>query len=85
MVYDKKAVEMYGEDARTNFGRRVNKMIEKPFWEQTYKNEKVSTFAKGPTGDVAEFFSNFNEHSLILEISLLKEQNIIQKQADTIL
>lgn len=52
-------------------------MMEKPFWEETYKDEKVSTFSKGPTRDVSEFYSNFNDHSLILDVGCGEGRNSI--------
>ena len=57
--------------------RKADKIMEKPFWEQTYQDEKVSTFSKGPTGDVSEFYSNFNDHSLILDVGCGEGRNSI--------
>ena len=31
-------------------------MQDKPFWEQSYSDYEVSTFSKGPTADVEEFY-----------------------------
>lgn len=53
------------------------KMIEKPFWEQTYRDEDVSTFTKGPTGDVSEFFGNLDKKFVILDVGCGEGRNSI--------
>lgn len=52
-------------------------MAEKPFWEQTYKDKNVSTFAKGPTGDVVEVYSAFINNSTILDVGCGEGRNSI--------
>lgn len=52
-------------------------MTEKPFWEDGYNNENVSTFAKGPTKDLAEFHGNFNPNSTILDVGCGEGRNSI--------
>jgi hypothetical protein len=41
-------------------------MTEKPFWEESYSNDKVSTFAKRPSIDVLEFLKMLNRAKQLL-------------------
>ena len=50
--------------------------MEKPFWEKTYK-EDVSTFAKGPTRDVLDFFVGINDRLSILDVGCGEGRNSI--------
>ncbi len=52
-------------------------MVEKPFWEQTYQMQEVSTFANRPTSDVAEFYGSFKKNSLILDVGCGEGRNSI--------
>lgn len=58
----------------------------KPFWEQTYSNADVSTFSKGPTVDVNEYYAIFPPHSLILDVGCGEGRNSIflAKQGHTV-
>ena len=50
---------------------------DKPFWEIGYHDKTVSTFAKGPTNDIAEFYRNLKPHSLILDVGCGEGRNSI--------
>lgn len=52
-------------------------MDTKPFWEQTYSDKNVSTFSKGPTVDVNEFFGIFAPNSLVLDVGCGEGRNSI--------
>jgi tellurite methyltransferase len=52
-------------------------MEAKPFWEQTYTNRDVSTFHKGPTADINEYFSIFNKESSVLDVGCGEGRNSI--------
>ena len=49
----------------------------KPFWEQTYTNKDVSTFQKGPTTDIAEYYGIFKSSSVVLDIGCGEGRNSI--------
>jgi tellurite methyltransferase len=49
----------------------------KPFWEKTYQDDNVSTFSKGPTADVSEFWHNFKKGSTILDVGCGEGRNSI--------
>jgi tellurite methyltransferase len=49
----------------------------KPFWEKSYKDLSVSTFAKGPTADVAEFSENLKPNSMVLDVCCGEGRNSI--------
>lgn len=49
----------------------------KPFWEQSYSDNKVSTFAKGPTVDVMEFYEKFPERAIVLDVGCGEGRNSI--------
>ena len=51
--------------------------MDKPFWEKTYKDQSVSTFAKGPTGDVFDFFDSINETYTVLDVGCGEGRNAI--------
>ena len=42
--------------------------MEKPFWEQTYRDDTVSTFAKRPTVDIAEYWTLFPTGGSVLDV-----------------
>ena len=50
---------------------------DKPFWEIGYHDRTASTFAKGPTNDVAEFHTNFKPNSRILDVGCGEGRNAI--------
>lgn len=52
-------------------------MQEKPFWEQTYADMDVSTFCKGPTVDVNEFYHIFPKNSSVLDVGCGEGRNSI--------
>ena len=52
-------------------------MTGKPFWEQTYKNKEISTFSKGPTDDVRDFYKKFGQDSSILDVGCGEGRNSI--------
>lgn len=52
-------------------------MQQKPFWEQTYGNADVSTFSKGPTVDVNEYYAIFPPDSLVLDVGCGEGRNSI--------
>lgn len=45
--------------------------------EKTYQDDDVSTFSKGPTGDIAEFYSNFKPNSIVLDVGCGEGRNSI--------
>ena len=52
-------------------------MTDQPFWEQTYSDRRVSTFSKGPTVDIQEFYGIFPPHSLVLDVGCGEGRNSI--------
>lgn len=52
-------------------------MEAKPFWERTYANRDVSTFQKGPTADINEYYSIFKKESDILDVGCGEGRNSI--------
>lgn len=52
-------------------------MQAKPFWEQTYSNKDVSTFSKGPTVDVGEFYTLFPKGGRVLDVGCGEGRNSI--------
>ena len=51
--------------------------MEKPFWEQTYRDDSVSTFAKGPTADIAEYWTLFPNGGTVLDVGCGEGRNSI--------
>ena len=49
----------------------------KPFWEIGYRDNTVSTFAKGPTNDIADFYQNLKPNSNILDVGCGEGRNSI--------
>lgn len=41
--------------------------MDEPFWERTYSDKNLSTFSKGPTADLAEFYHIIKVPSIILD------------------
>lgn len=52
-------------------------MQERPFWEQTYADMDVSTFSKGPTVDVNEFYQIFPQNARVLDVGCGEGRNSI--------
>lgn len=52
-------------------------MQAKPFWEETYRNQEVSTFSKGPTVDVGEFYELFPTGGRVLDVGCGEGRNSI--------
>lgn len=52
-------------------------MQTKPFWEETYRNKEVSTFSKGPTVDVGEFYRLFPVNGRVLDVGCGEDRNAI--------
>ena len=50
--------------------------MDKPFWEKTYRDDAVSTFAKGPTVDIAENWMIFPTSGKVLDVG--KSSNILR-------
>lgn len=50
---------------------------DKPFWEIGYHDKTVSTFAKGPTNDIADFYQNLKPNSHILDVGCGEGRNAI--------
>ena len=51
--------------------------MEKPFWEQTYGDDLVSTFKKGPTTDVKEYWTLFAAGCTVLDVGCGEGRNSI--------
>ena len=51
--------------------------MEKPFWEQTYRDKNVSTFSKGPTADLKEYAQILTVPSLVLDVGCGEGRNSI--------
>lgn len=52
-------------------------MEQKPFWETTYRDKEVSTFQKGPTADVKEFYYLIPPRSAVLDVGCGEGRNAI--------
>lgn len=52
-------------------------MQERPFWEQLYADMEVSTFSKGPTMDVNEFYNVFPPNAQVLDVGCGEGRNAI--------
>lgn len=52
-------------------------MQERPFWEQLYADMEVSTFSKGPTMDVNEFYNVFPQNAQVLDVGCGEGRNSI--------
>ncbi len=52
-------------------------MQDKPFWEQLYADMAVSTFSKGPTVDVNEFYHVFPQNAQVLDVGCGEGRNSI--------
>ena len=50
---------------------------DKPFWEIGYSDKIATTFAKGPTNDVTEFYKMLKPSSLILDVGCGEGRNSI--------
>jgi tellurite methyltransferase len=50
---------------------------DKPFWEIGYHDKSASTFAKGPTIDIADFYRNLKPNSIILDVGCGEGRNAI--------
>lgn len=51
--------------------------MDKPFWEKTYTDDDVSTFSKGPTADVNEFWSLFPQGGKVLDVGCGEGRNAL--------
>jgi len=51
--------------------------MEKPFWETTYRDINVSTFSKGPTSDVNEYFQILTVPSVVLDVGCGEGRNAV--------
>jgi len=51
--------------------------MDKPFWEQTYRDDSVSTFAKGPTADIAKHWVSFPAGGTVLDAGCGEGRNAI--------
>ncbi|MDR0469189.1 MAG: methyltransferase domain-containing protein, partial [Peptococcaceae bacterium] len=51
--------------------------MNKPFWEQTYRDNSVSTFSKGPTADIAEYWTLFPPGGTVLDVGCGEGRNSI--------
>ena len=49
----------------------------KPFWEQTYADQTASTFSKGPTADLKEYYHLIKPNSRILDVGCGEGRNSI--------
>ena len=51
--------------------------MDKPFWEHTYRDDNVSTFAKGPTADIGEHWALFPYGGTVLDVGCGEGRNSI--------
>ena len=51
--------------------------MDKPFWELTYRDDSVSTFAKGATADIAEYWTLFPSGGAVLDVGCGEGRNSI--------
>ena len=51
--------------------------MDKPFWEQTYDDDSVSTFSKRPTADVLEHWTLFPVGATVLDVGCGEGRNAI--------
>ncbi|MCL2421299.1 MAG: methyltransferase domain-containing protein [Defluviitaleaceae bacterium] len=51
--------------------------MEKPFWEQTYRDDTVVTFTKGPTADVAAHWTMLPSGGNVLDVGCGEGRNAI--------
>lgn len=51
--------------------------MEKPFWEQTYKDDSVSTFGKEPTRDIKRFQEIFKQNWTVLDVGCGEGRNAV--------
>ena len=49
----------------------------KPFWEKTYRDDSVSTFAKEPTADIAEYWTLFPVGGTVLDVGCGEGRNSV--------
>ena len=49
----------------------------KPFWERTYRDDTVSTFSKGPTADIAEYWTLFPAGGTVLDVGCGEGRNAV--------
>jgi|GEM_PF-6595077 len=49
--------------------------MDKPFWEQTYRDGSVSTFTKDPTADIAEYWTLFPAGGTVLDVGCGEGRN----------
>nr|WP_302594695.1 methyltransferase domain-containing protein [uncultured Acetatifactor sp.] len=52
-------------------------MPEHPFWERTYADNDVSTFSKGPTVDIDEFYPFFPQNASVLDVGCGEGRNSV--------
>jgi len=55
----------------------VKKRAVKPFWENTYRNDDVSTFSKGPTKDIEEYWTIFPLNGTVLDAGCGEGRNSV--------
>lgn len=51
--------------------------MDKPFGEQTYHDDSVFTFAKGPAADAAEYWTLFPANGTVLDVGCGERRNAI--------
>jgi tellurite methyltransferase len=51
--------------------------MDKPFWEQTYGDDTVSTFSKRPTTDIMEYWTLFSQGATVLDVGCGEGRNAI--------
>lgn len=49
--------------------------MDKPFWEKTYKDDKVATFGVDPNREIKELWSSFKQKCSILEVGCGEGKN----------
>ena len=52
-------------------------MSDKPFWETSYRDKDASTFSKGPTVDLGEYYPILKVPSTVLDVGCGEGRNSI--------
>ena len=51
--------------------------MDRPFWEQTYRDNSVSSFSRGPTADIVEYWTLFPPGGSVLDVGCGEGRNSV--------